>query len=172
MSIVLTILILLGTAIAGILIGMWLSQTIAEKADKIVKFNKEGDDEWEGVIKMDYKHLCYSLDPELQAAYKYGMYRGMKEYLNLAWNGTTPLETKDNPTPQEFLQNFEEFINECQTLQDNFSEEMSEYDEGYEAGWLAAEKELKSRYEITPRINPEDIVTAVREIDKIQTEEN
>ena len=163
MSIVLTILILLGTCIAGILIGMWLNQTIAKKADKIVLKDIEGDNEWEGVINMDYKRLCYSLNPELQAAYKYGLYRGMKEYINAAWNGS-PLETEDNPTPQEFLEQFEEFLNS--------NEEMTEYDEGYEEGWLACEKELKSRYEITPRINPEDIITAVDKIDKIQTEEN
>lgn len=159
MSTVLTILILLGTCICGILIGMWLNQTIAEKADKIVKFEIEGDDEWEGVINMDYKHLCYSLNPEYQAAYKYGFYRGMKEYINAAWNGS-PLETEDNPTPDEFLQQFEDFLNS--------TEEMSEYDQGYEAGWLSCEKELKQNYEITPR----EIISAVREIDKIQTEEN
>ncbi len=160
MSIVLTILVLGSIFILGILIGMWLSQEIAEKADKIVKFNIEGDTEWEGVIKMDYKHLCYSLDPELQAAYKYGLYRGIKEYINAAWNGCTPLETEDNPTPDEFLQQFEDFLNS--------NEEMSEYDEGFEKGWLACEKELKQNYEITPR----EIISAVREIDKIQTEDN
>ncbi len=143
MSIILTILVILGTAIAGILIGMWLSQAIAKKADKIVKNDIEGDNEWEGVIKMDYKRLCYSLNPELQAAYKYGLYRGMKEYINAAWNGCTPLETEDNPTPQEFLEQFEDFLNS----KDN---ELTEYDEGYEEGWLACEKYYKTNYILNP----------------------
>ena len=204
MDIITTILIILGTAIAGILIGMWLNQTIAEKADKIVKKDIEGDNEWEGVIKMDYKHLCYSLNPQLQAAYKYGLYRGIKEYINAAWNGS-PLETEDNPTPDEFLQQFEEFLNSedydydkgwgkewyfkgfedgthngnymrgywkgyddgwdnCKCgkerkypldrVYENFEKEvnseLTEYDEGYEKGWLACERYYKDNYELTP----------------------
>lgn len=74
-------------------------------------------------------------------------------------------EVEDKPTPQEFLQQFEEFLN-------SKDEELDDYDKGYEAGWLSCEKELKQNYELTPRIYPEDIVAAVREIDKIQTEEN
>lgn len=70
-------------------------------------------------------------------------------------------EVEDKPTPVEFLQQFEDFLN----LKD---EELTEYDRGYEMGWLACEKELKQNYEITPR----EIISAVREIDKIQTEEN
>lgn len=130
MDIITTILIILGTAIAGILIGMWLNQTIAEKADKIVKKDIEGDNEWEGVIKMDYKRMCYSLNPQLQAAYKYGLYRGMQI-------------REDRPTPDEFLQQFEDFLNSTNS-------ELTEYDEGYEKGWLACERYYKDNYELTP----------------------
>lgn len=64
-------------------------------------------------------------------------------------------ESSYKPTPSEFLEQFEEFLN---------SEDNEEDD--YDKGWLNAEKYIKENYTLIPKLNTADAVNAVEDLKK------
>lgn len=130
------LLIVLSLLTVGILIGI----TIDERFIK----EKKGDEYWRG-----YEDGSNSIDELYALARKNGYNDGYNECME-EYNIE---ESSFKPTPSEFLEQFEEFLN---------SEDNEEDD--YDKGWLSAEKYIKENYTLIPKLNTTDAVNVLEDI--------
>lgn len=128
---ILTILIICAILTVGILIGIEINQYFGK------------DNYWKG-----YEDGSNSIDELYSVARKNGYADGyddcMQEY-NIE-------ESSFKPTPSEFLEQFEEFLNSNDEVSDDFDK-----------GWLSAEKYIKENYTLIPKF---DAVNALEDLKK------
>lgn len=138
---ILTILIICAILTVGILIGIEINQYFGK--DNYWKGYDDGcNDTYDDAYWKGYEKGSDSIEELYSVARKNGYGEGWDDCME---------EIK--PTPSEFLEQFEEFLN---------SEDNEEDD--YDKGWLSAEKYIKENYTLIPKLNTTDAVNAVEDI--------
>lgn len=134
---ILTVLVVCAILTVGILIGIEINQYFGK------------DNYWKG-----YEDGSNSIDELYSVARKNGYADGyddcMEEY-NIK-------ESSFKPTPSEFLEQFEDFLNS------NNNEELDDFDKG----WMSAEKYINENYTLIPKFDnvTTDAVNALEDLKK------
>lgn len=147
---ILTVLIICAILTVGILIGIQINQYFGK--DNYWKGYDDGcNDTYDDAYWKGYEKGSESIDELYSVARKNGYADGyddcMQEY-NIE-------ESSYKPTPSEFLEQFEEFLNSNDEVSDDFDK-----------GWLSAEKYIKENYTLIPKFDAvtTDAVNAVEDI--------
>ena len=125
------VLLIIALFLLGILLGMQIDEFFFLKEDKDKTYS-EGYDEG---YSDGYDEGSSSIDELLKEARRSGYAECMNDY----HIDNTP--TSFTPTPQEFLQQFEEFL---------YSIDNADYWKGYDDGYLDCEQDIRNKYGLTP----------------------
>lgn len=121
------VLLVIALFLLGILLGMQIDEFFFLKDDKDKTYSEGYED--------GYDEGSSSIDDLLKEAHRGGYAECMNDY----HIDDTP--TSFSPTPQEFLQQFEEFL---------YTIDNADYWKGYDDGYLDCENDIKNKYGLTP----------------------